>query len=109
MIAEVLDGASAVIPVVELSDSIRHVDGHPVDRGELRAVQTPQGFRLTELLAAHQSGEDATDDASLVSALGHRVATVDGEAENRKLTVPTDLVVAEAILRSRETTNPKPT
>ena len=99
--AEVLAGAAAVIPVVPLSDSIRHVDGHPVDRAELRAVQTPQGFRLTELRQAHLAGEDATDDATLVSALGHSVHTVDGETENRKLTVPSDLTIAEAILASR--------
>ena len=101
VIAAVAAGSVAVIPVVELSDSIRHVDGHPVDRAELRAVQTPQGFRPVELRQAHESGHDATDDASLVSALGHRVTTVDGEVANRKLTVPTDLIVAEAILRSR--------
>jgi len=108
VIAAVIDGAVAVIPVVELSDSIRHVDGQPVDRSELRAVQTPQGFRPAELRAAHESGQDATDDATLVSALGHRVETVDGEPENTKLTVPIDLVIAEAILRSRQTSTPSP-
>ena len=64
-------------------------------------MQTPQGFRLTELRQAHLAGEDATDDATLVSALGHSVHTVDGETENRKLTVPSDLTIAEAILASR--------
>lgn len=107
VIAAVAAGSVAVIPVVELSDSIRHIEGHPVDRSELRAVQTPQGFRPAELRAAHESGNDATDDASLVSALGHRVTIVDGEVENRKLTVPTDLIVAEAILRSRQNPTPR--
>lgn len=108
VIAAVVAGAEAVIPVVELSDSIRHVDGQPVDRSKLRAVQTPQGFRPAELRAAHESGQDATDDATLVSALGHKVVTVDGEAENAKVTVPADLIIAEAILRSRETSTPHP-
>ena len=107
VIAALAAGSVAVIPVVELSDSIRHIEGHPVDRSELRAVQTPQGFRPAELRAAHESGNDATDDASLVSALGHRVTTVDGEVENRKLTVHTDLIVAEAILRSRQNPTPR--
>ena len=107
VIAALAAGSVAVIPVVELSDSIRHIEGHPVDRSELRAVQTPQGFRLVELRQAHESGDDATDDASLVSALGHRVTTVDGEVENRKLTVHTDLIVAEAILRSRQNPTPR--
>src|SRR5690606_20284537 len=40
----VLGGAGAVVPVVPVVDTIRHVDGGVVDRDQLRAVQTPQGF-----------------------------------------------------------------
>lgn len=94
-------GAAAVIPVVPLADSIRHVDGHVVDRSKLQAVQTPQGFTATALRGAHASGAEATDDATLVSDLGYEVATVEGEPENRKLTVPSDMITAEAIVLSR--------
>ena len=101
VIAEVASGAAAVIPVVDVADSIRHINGEVVDRSELRAVQTPQGFAVEALRAAHESGADASDDATLVSALGGTVHTIPGEPENRKLTVPSDLVVAEALLSAQ--------
>lgn len=101
VIERVRSGAAAVVPMVELADSIRHVDGHVVDRSTLRAVQTPQGFMAQVLRRAHESGADATDDASLVGDLGFEIATVLGEPENRKLTVPSDMITAEAIVLSR--------
>ncbi len=95
-------GAKAVIPTIEVADSIRHVDGHPIDRSTLRAVQTPQGFDAASLRAGHASAGDATDDATLVGALGHEVVMVEGDPDNRKLTVPSDLISAEALLMARQ-------
>jgi 2-C-methyl-D-erythritol 4-phosphate cytidylyltransferase len=43
-----------------------------------------------------------TDDAALVESLGVSVHLVPGSPENIKVTTPTDLVVAEAILAHRE-------
>lgn len=94
----------AAVPVVPVSDTIKQlaeglVAGTP-DRSALAAAQTPQGFRVTllrEALAA--SSRDATDDASLVEALGAPVAAVAGDARNLKITAPLDLRLAEAILR----------
>jgi len=94
-------GLDAVAPVIPVADSLRHVDGHVVDRESLVAVQTPQGFAAELLRAAHASGADATDDASLVQGLGQNIATVDGDPINRKLTVAADLVAADALLRHR--------
>lgn len=108
VISGIANGADAVIPVVDVTDSIRHVDGHAVDRSELRAVQTPQGFAPDALRAAHESGQDASDDATLVSALGCVVQTVVGDPVNRKLTVPSDLIVAEALLSAREIASSAP-
>ncbi len=68
-------------------------------------MQTPQAFRLTLLADAHEQaavdGIEATDDASLVERAGHRVAIIDGTYSNIKITTPEDLLVAEALLRSR--------
>ncbi|MBT8208394.1 MAG: 2-C-methyl-D-erythritol 4-phosphate cytidylyltransferase, partial [Acidimicrobiia bacterium] len=47
-------------------------------------------------------GADATDDASLVELIGRTVTVVDGEPENLKITNPTDLTAAEAVVRQRE-------
>ena len=68
-------GADAVVPVVAVADTLRRRAGGVVDRDELVAVQTPQGFRAAALRDAHATGAEATDDASLVEAAGrHRGA-----------------------------------
>lgn len=94
-IAAVIGGADAAIPGVEVADTIKVVaDGVVVstpDRASLIAVQTPQAFRAAALRAAHECGDDATDDAALVEAAGGFVVVVDGEVINRKITVPDDL------------------
>lgn len=92
------DGASAVVPVVPVTDTVRTLEGKVLDRDELRAVQTPQGFRRASLLAAHATESDATDDAGLMELLGERVAMVDGDLVNMKITSPSDLAVAAALL-----------
>ncbi len=90
-------GAVAAIPVVPVVDTIRRVGAGVVDRSDLRAVQTPQGFRADVLREAHESGDDATDDAGLVEAQGHPVILVDGDPVNRKITTSDDLVVVRAL------------
>lgn len=91
-------GASAVVPVVPVVDTVRTVDGDVLDRDSLRAVQTPQGFRRAALVAAHATEADATDDAGLMELLGERVAMVDGDPANLKITSPSDLAVAATLL-----------
>lgn len=101
VIGAVADGAHAVVPAVEVADTIRHRNGGVVDRSELLAIQTPQGFDVATLRSAHASNGDATDDATLVEAAGHEVVIVEGEAVNNKLTQPTDLLVATHIIEHR--------
>lgn len=98
VIEAVRSGADAVVPVVAVVDTIRSVDGGTVDRDRLRAVQTPQGFRAEVLRAAHRVGAAATDDATLVEDIGGEVVLVDGERSNLKITEPSDLDVAAALL-----------
>lgn len=97
-------GADAVVPVLPVADTVKRVDGEVVretlDRTQLRAVQTPQGFRREVLEQAHAHAQDATDDAGLVERLGRTVRTVPGAEEAFKVTRPFDLRVAEAVLRA---------
>jgi 2-C-methyl-D-erythritol 4-phosphate cytidylyltransferase len=86
----------------------RAVDGCVVetpDRDAFFVAQTPQAFRLDWLLEGLAKAEAeervATDDASLVEALGVAVHLVPGDVENVKITVPSDLVAAEAWLANR--------
>ena len=71
-------------------------------------AQTPQGFRLGLIRAAHrkarQDGFKGTDDAQLVERLGEPVFIVPGSPTNIKITCPEDLVLAEAIWRQRRQT-----
>ncbi len=91
-------GAPGVVPAVAVVDTLRRLDGGVVDRSELAAVQTPQGFDAAVLRAAHAGGGDATDDAGLVEAAGWTITLVDGERHNLKVTDPSDLAIAEALL-----------
>ena len=97
----VVDTVKRLAPGVAPEDGIEQV-AETVDRGLLRAVQTPQGFAGGLLRRAHASAaSDATDDASMVESLGERVVLVPGERANLKITTPPDLVMAEALLAAR--------
>lgn len=98
VVAAVNEGADAAVPAVPITDTIRQRGAGVVDRGDLVAVQTPQGFRAAALRAAHDPGTDATDDATLVEADGGTVVLVDGDRRNLKITTPLDLELAAAIL-----------
>jgi 2-C-methyl-D-erythritol 4-phosphate cytidylyltransferase len=99
VLAEIRSGADAVVPAVAVTDTVRSRTGGVVDRADLVLVQTPQGFRAPALRRAHADGQrDGTDDASLVEANGGRVVLVTGQPTNIKITYPTDLLVAEALL-----------
>lgn len=93
----VLAGADAAVPVVSVIDTIVTVDGDPVDRDQLRGVQTPQAFDASTLRRVHALGAEATDDAGLVAAAGGRVRQVRGERWNLKVTEAEDLTVIEAL------------
>jgi 2-C-methyl-D-erythritol 4-phosphate cytidylyltransferase len=99
VLAAVDDGADGAVPVIAVNDTLREIDGGPVDRGRFVAVQTPQAFRAAALRLAHATGSDATDDASLVEASGGRVVTVDGDPANLKVTTAIDLTLAELLCR----------
>jgi 2-C-methyl-D-erythritol 4-phosphate cytidylyltransferase len=93
----------AVIPVVDVVDSYRRVDGnesHIVPRAELRIVQTPQIFKAQTLRNAYSVAFSPafTDDASVVEAAGGRITLVEGERTNIKLTTPEDMAYAEWLL-----------
>jgi len=100
----------AAIPVVEVVDTIKEVDesgkvAGTLQRRRLRAVQTPQAFSaplLKEAYAlAEKEGIGATDDASLVEAMGRSVMAVAGERDNIKITAADDLDRAERIMVRR--------
>lgn len=105
VVAALAAGAEAAVPTLPVSDTIRTVDasgelGELVDRTGLLAMQTPQGFRRDVLVKAHAAaeGDDASDDAALVEAIGGHVVAVAGDERGFKVTVALDLLLAEAML-----------
>jgi len=101
---ELQSGESAVIPALNVIDTIKEVDRdgyvrNTPDRSSLRAVQTPQGFAVEVLKRAHEASQDATDDAALVEALGIKVKTIPGEARAMKITNPEDIATAVTMIR----------
>jgi 2-C-methyl-D-erythritol 4-phosphate cytidylyltransferase len=104
VIEAVRAGADAVTPAVPVADSLRRRGGGTVDRREVVAVQTPQGFAADVLRAAHQKGEEATDDVTVVENDGGKVVVVDGDRRNLKLTTPLDLDLAAVFLDRGDST-----
>ena len=96
---DALEGYDGVIAAVPVTDTVKEVENAEVvrtpDRGRLWAAQTPQVFRAEVLRRA--AGE-ATDDASLVEAMGGSVRVVQAMRENFKVTSPLDVRLAEALL-----------
>jgi 2-C-methyl-D-erythritol 4-phosphate cytidylyltransferase len=98
----------SAIPVIPVPDSIRRLrdDGsEPEDRSVFRLVQTPQAFKASILLPSFQRPyqQSFTDEAAVVEAAGHQVHLIEGERSNIKITTPEDLLIAEALIRAKET------
>jgi len=99
----------AALPVLPLVDTVKRVRaGHvaeTLDRTELGAAQTPQGFRIGLLVRAYEEAfrdrVTVTDEAMAVERLGAPVAVVPGSPLNRKITTPEDLAWAEVLLAQR--------
>ncbi|GAA1966345.1 2-C-methyl-D-erythritol 4-phosphate cytidylyltransferase [Microbacterium deminutum] len=94
------DGALPVLPVVDTIKRVADTEVlHAVDREELAAAQTPQGFRRDILDAAYRAADrDYTDDAALVGAAGHAVSVVTGDPLAFKITTPADLDRARSLV-----------
>jgi len=101
----------AAAPAVAPKDTVKEAqDGtvrRTVPRDDLRLVQTPQVFDAALIKAAlHKARQQRlriTDDCSAVESLGMTVRLTQGSYENVKVTTPEDLLVAEALMRSRMT------
>ena len=96
----------AAIPVVPITSSVRQVEGDSskaIDRSTLRAVQTPQCFRVELLRKAFDAPYDPafTDEATLAERHGNAVHLVSGEENNLKVTTPVDLRMVELLLQAK--------
>ena len=103
VVAALDGGAVAAAPAVPVTDALwRGEDGKVTgmqSREGLFRAQTPQGFRLDAILAAHRAfPEGAADDVELARRAGHEVVITDGAEDNLKLTYGPDFDRARRIL-----------
>jgi 2-C-methyl-D-erythritol 4-phosphate cytidylyltransferase len=97
------EGWDGAIPGLPIADTVKRVDDERVvetlDRGELRAVQTPQAFVAPVLRDACAGDVSAASDcASLVESRGGRVKVVPGDPRLLKITDAADLDRVSALL-----------
>ena len=109
-IADTVESArahEAAILVAPVTDTIKEVESEQVartlDRAQVRRALTPQCFRYSVLRRAYEQADvldpELTDDSVLVERLGTKVAIVEGNPRNIKITQPQDLAIAEVILK----------
>lgn len=92
-----LENSNAVIPVLNVTDTIKVVQDDYViktlNRNVLKAVQTPQGFKTSIIKKAHliANTNTFTDDSSMVEELlNEKVYTIEGSLSNIKFTTNYD-------------------
>lgn len=104
-IAAVADTAlkfKAATSACVVTDTQKYAAGPYIERNDLWAIHTPQGFHYGLLRQAHEQanddGEAYTDDTALVAALGGEVRLVAGSRLNFKVTTPDDFTLAQKLL-----------
>lgn len=94
-------GAIAATPLADtLKRGVNDQVSGTVDRSQLWRARTPQGFRFTDILAAHQAaqGRELTDDSAVAELAGLPVALVLSNPDNLKITHAADLARAERLI-----------
>lgn len=100
---ETAEKYGAALPVTDVVESLRKIEGDnsvAVNRKNYKLVQTPQVFKSKIIKTAYNQeyNEKFTDDASVVEYSGTKIALVNGNRENIKITTPTDLEMAENLV-----------
>lgn len=106
--AEEFGGSVVAVPV---KDTIKVADeqgiiSHTIDRSTLWSIQTPQAFKYSLIINAHNKAIDdefnGTDDSVLLERLGQKLKLVMGGYDNIKITTKEDLLVAETIIKAQD-------
>lgn len=117
LVSRAIDAArrhGAAVPGIPVNDTVRRLGtgrpyGETLPRDSLRAIQTPQAFAFDKIREAHaraaEAGLDAfTDDGGLAEWAGLDVHIFEGEAENTKLSLPSDFAHAAQRTKARTET-----
>jgi 2-C-methyl-D-erythritol 4-phosphate cytidylyltransferase/2-C-methyl-D-erythritol 2,4-cyclodiphosphate synthase len=106
VIGALAEGNDAAIPLLPVADTLKRCSSEgwtTVARDGLLRAQTPQGFRYDAIRKAHQvhGALTVTDDMALAEAAGLKIAAVQGEETNMKITTPEDFDHAERLVAGK--------
>ena len=93
------------IPSISPTESLRMITEHgslPVNRLQVKQIQTPQVFSAGLIKNAYlqEYSNDFTDDATVLEKTGEKINLIEGNRENIKITNPEDLLISAALLQS---------
>ena len=98
---------SPAIETIFLKNGDDHQVGQIFNRAQCEMAKAPQCFRLKDIYEAHEKARaeglnDFIDSASLMQHYGVKLFTVEGPAENIKITTPSDFYIFRAIMDAKE-------
>ena len=99
-VIEALQDNPAAVPTLPIVDAVKSLDGAPIDRDQLRRVQTPQGFHFDKIFYAYDSldeNADFADDIEVAQQAGLSIGFCTGDPKNIKLTFEEDFMKAQTI------------
>lgn len=100
---ETAEKFGSAIPYVDSVDSLRMIDretSKTLDRTKIKRIQTPQIFDVSQLKDVMDVvyRPEFTDEASVWELAGKKLYFYKGSEQNIKITTPSDLKIAEALL-----------
>ncbi|MES2500382.1 MAG: 2-C-methyl-D-erythritol 4-phosphate cytidylyltransferase [Pseudomonadota bacterium] len=98
-------GGLLALPVADTlkKSAIHNQVEKTISRADLWQAQTPQMFRFSTLKnALSRFGDNVTDEAEAIEALGLKPKLVQGELRNLKVTYPQDLILLEALFKQEK-------
>jgi len=100
---EIANQKGNAIPCISAFDSVRLIENNtnkPINRNNIKIIQTPQVFKFEILKKAYnqQYNSNFTDDASVVEQFGESINLTEGNRTNIKITTSEDLTIAQAFL-----------
>lgn len=100
-VVQTLTEHPAAVPALPIVDAVKTLDGTPVDRDQLRRVQTPQGFHFEEIMQAYgniSGGADFADDIEVARQAGMSIGFCEGDPKNIKLTFEDDFMATQNMI-----------
>ncbi|MEA1952830.1 MAG: bifunctional 2-C-methyl-D-erythritol 4-phosphate cytidylyltransferase/2-C-methyl-D-erythritol 2,4-cyclodiphosphate synthase [Campylobacterota bacterium] len=93
MIGGILDAktlGSCIVPTLSVTDTL-YLSNAPIDREQVKIIQTPQLSVTKTLKKALETEQLFTDDSSAIASMGEKVHFVEGSVDAHKLTTLNDL------------------